>query len=48
MRFEFSPQMIKALGDGAALRMGVNHDFYQHELTIADPARRALLQDLGL
>jgi hypothetical protein len=45
MRFEFLPGMIQALREGAELRMGVNHDYYHHEVTVGPETREALLAD---
>jgi len=46
MRFELAPDMITALRDGAALKMGANHDFYRHDMTVSEESRQALIQDL--
>jgi hypothetical protein len=46
LRFEFSPEMIAALKDGAALAAGVDHDNYRHEVNpVADELRKSLLKD---
>jgi hypothetical protein len=47
MRFELSPTMIASLFQEAALNMGVNHDFYQHQTTVSGASRNALLADLA-
>lgn len=47
MRFELEPEMIRALHEGAALRMGVNHDLYRHETEVAGDTRASLLADLA-
>jgi hypothetical protein len=46
MRFELSPEMISALGGGAALTAGVEHDLYRHQTDIKGPTRESLLRDL--
>jgi hypothetical protein len=46
MRFELEPGMIRALQAGAALDMGVNHDLYRHEASVADATRGSLVSDL--
>lgn len=46
MRFELTPEMIRALKQGAGLSMGVDHPRYQATLDPVAPAvREALLQD---
>ncbi len=44
-RFEFSPEMIAALKEGAALRAGVEHPEYQHELKLDNAIRDSLVAD---
>jgi hypothetical protein len=46
MRFELEPEMIAALRDGAALKMGSNHDLYRYSTEIGPESRKALLTDL--
>jgi len=46
MRFELTQDMIAALHDGAALSMGVEHDFYRHDCRLSESTRRSLLSDL--
>ena len=46
LRFEVSSDMRGALGDGAAMRFGIDHDRYRHECTPAAESRSALLADL--
>ena len=46
MRFEFSPAMKTSIFEGAAIKMGVNHDFYRHQTTVSGASRNALLNDL--
>ena len=43
LRFELSPQMIKALRAGAALSAGVSHRAYHHEVAPVPPGVRAAL-----
>ena len=45
MRFEFSPEMIAALKDGAVMKAGVDHPEYQYQVTIEDPVRQSLVAD---
>ena len=45
-RFEFTPPMIRALHDGAALSAGVSHPAYRHSVEpVPATLRRALLAD---
>ena len=46
MRFELEPDMITALRDGAALKMGSSHESYLHSTDVAHPIHEALLADL--
>jgi hypothetical protein len=39
--------MVAALRGGAALAVGVDHPNYQHEMTVPENARAALLADLA-
>ncbi len=45
MRFEFTPEMIAALKNGAAMSAGVDHPEYQYELNIDDSVRQSLVND---
>ena len=45
MRFELTQDMITALHDGAALTMGVEHDYYRHDCRLPEATRRSLLSD---
>jgi hypothetical protein len=45
MRFEFSPEMIAALKEGAVVKAGVDHPEYQYQVTIEDPVRQSLVAD---
>jgi hypothetical protein len=48
MRFELTADMVAALGDGAALSMGIDHANYNHQLEPVDRSiRDALVADLG-
>ena len=47
LRFELTPEMVKALKDGASLAAGIDHDNYQVEIApVADNIRQSLLGDL--
>ncbi len=47
LRFELTPPLIAALRDGAALRLGVDHEHYRHECgPLAAPVAAALCADL--
>jgi hypothetical protein len=47
LRFEFSPSMHQALGDGAALSVGINHPNYTFAVhPLSKDARDALVLDL--
>ena len=45
--FELPDRMCAALRGGAAMRLGIDHEAYRHECTIAEPSRAALAADLG-
>ena len=45
MRFEFSPEMIAALKEGAVMKAGVDHPEYQYQVTIEDTVRLSLVAD---
>ena len=47
LRFELAEAMRKALRAGAALSMGVDHEAYRAELTVAEPVRASLAGDLA-
>ena len=47
MRFELEPDMITALGSGAKLMMGSNHEFYPHTTIVSEEIRLALLKDFN-
>lgn len=46
MRFELNDEMIKALKDGNALSIGVEHSIYTHQLEPDSETRSSLLNDL--
>jgi hypothetical protein len=46
LRFELEAPMCAALKGGAALKIGVDHENYRHELDGAENLRRALAADL--
>ena len=47
LRFELSDGMCAALGRGAAMRFGIDHDEYRYECTPGAESRAALVADLG-
>jgi len=47
MRFELDAGMIAALKDGAALRMGSRHPYYEYTTEVLRASREALLADLA-
>jgi hypothetical protein len=48
LRFELQPAMISALGEGAALSVGMDHEHYRHAIDpVSPPVRAALAADLG-
>ncbi len=46
LRFELTPEMVKAAKTGAAISMGVDHDMYMAETVVAQNARDSLAGDL--
>ncbi|HEB95197.1 MAG TPA: DUF3501 family protein [Sedimenticola thiotaurini] len=47
LRFELTPEMVRALKQGAALAMGVDHPEYRHEVrNLPDAVRDSLVEDL--
>ena len=47
LRFQFTPPMIAALKDGAALSVGIEHDYYTASVDpLPDAVRNALVADL--
>ena len=48
LRFEFTPEMIEAVRQGAGIGMGIDHAAYRHSVdAVADNVRRSLAADLG-
>ena len=47
MRFELTDEMIRALGAGARMSMGVDHDLYRHHTDLTAANLAALLQDFN-
>ena len=47
LRFELDAASLAAARSGARLRFGVDHPAYGETLELTDPARQALLADLG-
>ena len=45
LRFEFTPAMIAALKQGAAMTIGVDHPYYHAQTTLEGARRAALLAD---
>ncbi len=46
LRFELSPEMVKAAKSGAAIAMGVDHALYTQEIVTAQNVRDSLAGDL--
>ena len=47
LRFELSPEQVRALKDGASLAAGIDHEIYQVEIRpVAENIRQSLLKDL--
>ena len=46
LRFELPDGMCAALRGGAAMRLGIDHEAYRHECTVAGPSRATLVADL--
>ncbi|MEW6165747.1 MAG: DUF3501 family protein [Pseudomonadota bacterium] len=47
LRFELTPDMCRAVKDGAAIRVGIDHPHYQVETTLARATRDSLANDLA-
>ncbi|MDO8703560.1 MAG: DUF3501 family protein [Sulfuricaulis sp.] len=48
MRFELTPEMVKAVKQGAAIAMGIDHPAYTHAVgLLPETARTALVADLA-
>ncbi len=48
LRFELDDNMKDALGSGAGLKMGVDHDLYRHETVLEDEVIESLFHDLSV
>jgi hypothetical protein len=46
LRFELTPEMVAAVKNGAAIRLGIDHPNYQAEVTAAPAVRDSLAADL--
>ena len=46
LRFELPGRMRSALGNGAAVRLGIDHHEYRHQRTLIGDSRAALIADL--
>jgi hypothetical protein len=46
LRFELDPDSIAAVKAGADIKMGIDHDAMNCEVTVSDATRRSLLADL--
>jgi hypothetical protein len=46
LRFELTPEMVKAAKTGAAISMGVDHALYMQETSVAQNVRDSLANDL--
>ena len=47
LRFELPADLCGALGDGATMRFGIEHDEYRHDCVLSEESRAALVADLG-
>lgn len=47
LRFELTPSMVVAVKEGAAIRMGIGHPNYAHELMVSEEIRASLVADLS-
>ena len=47
LRFELPDGVRDALGDGAAMRFGIEHDQYRYDCALSEASRAALVADLG-
>ncbi len=47
LRFELTPEMCRAVKNGAAIRVGIDHPHYQAETTLVPAARDSLAADLA-
>ena len=47
LRFELPACVCDALGNGAAMRFGIEHENYRYEFRLSEESRAALVADLG-
>ena len=47
LRFELPERLRGALGEGATMRFGIEHDEYRHDSLLPEASRAALVADLG-
>ena len=47
LRFELPDGLCRALGEGATMRFGIEHDEYRHDSLLPEASRAALVADLG-
>jgi hypothetical protein len=47
LRFELTPEMANAVKGGAGLSMGIDHPNYRHAVSVGEPTRGCLAQDLA-
>lgn len=47
LRFELSEQMVAAAKSGLAIKAGVDHPAYQHEVILPENIRKSLVSDLA-
>ncbi len=47
LRFELTPEMANAVKGGAGLSMGIDHPNYQQTVSVGEPTRGCLAQDLA-
>ena len=46
LRFELPDNLRMALGEGAAMHIGIEHDEYRHDCLVSEASRAALVADL--
>ncbi len=47
MRFELSDEMVAAAKAGDAIEIGIDHPYYLHKVSLSDPQRASLVNDLA-
>ena len=47
LRFELPASVCDGLGNGAAMRFGIEHENYRYEFRLSEESRAALVADLG-